>query len=177
MNAILAKIFRFNYRNHLKKRGAQIFNDLQFQDKFVYGNPASLYIGKATYFESGVKINIGENQSATPQLKIGSRVFINSYSMIDCHYKIEIGDCVLIGPYVYIADFNHSTDPQLRQQKINTYAPVHIEDNVWIGAHAIILKGVTIGKNSVIAAGAFVNSNIPSNTIASGNPAKVIKQL
>jgi acetyltransferase-like isoleucine patch superfamily enzyme len=102
-----------------------------------------------------------------------------SNSTIVCWDRVEIGDNVVIGGGCRIWDTNfHSLDAQIRtsgnDQDIRT-APVKIGDNVFIGAGVIILKGVTIGENSIVAAGSVVNKDIPPNTIAAGNPCVVIK--
>lgn len=107
--------------------------------------------------------------------KIGKQVFINSC----CHFQdnggIEIGDGTMLGCRVVIATLNHDINPETR---INaTPKPVKIGKKVWIGANCTILPGVTIGDNSVIGAGSVVVKSIPANSVAVGNPAKVIKHL
>ncbi len=90
--------------------------------------------------------------------------------------KIEIGDACMIAHGVYIsdADWHGIYD---RAEPVGITKPVHIKDNVWIGDSAIICKGVTIGKNSIIGAGSVVTKDIPENSIYAGNPAKFIKNL
>ncbi len=127
--------------------------------------------------ESFVKLNIAGKDAV---LTIDDFVYINSHTIIDCHYSISIGKRVQVGPYCYIGDFDHNISvdvrkPQHRGNKI--YDAVVIEDNVWLGAGVIVLKGVTIGKNSVIAAGAVVVNNIPENVLAAGTPARIIKKI
>lgn len=111
-------------------------------------------------------------------LTLGKNVGISN-STIVCWDRVEIGDNVVIGGGCRIWDTNfHSLDAQIRtsgnDQDIRT-APVKIGDNVFIGGGVIILKGVTIGENSIISAGSVVNKDIPANTIAAGNPCVVIK--
>ncbi|HMP71828.1 MAG TPA: acyltransferase [Kiritimatiellia bacterium] len=106
----------------------------------------------------------------------GARVFlgsgyINSGLRLDCYESIRIGFSVAIGPEVIIRDSdNHSLDDK------PLTAPVVIGDHVWIGARAMILKGVTIGDGAVIAAGAVVTRNIPPGALATGVPARVIRE-
>jgi acetyltransferase-like isoleucine patch superfamily enzyme len=88
---------------------------------------------------------------------------------------ITIEDNVLIGPKVNLITENHPTDPTQRKSLI--LHPIHIKNNAWIGAGATILPGVTIGENSIVAAGAVVNKDVPANTIVGGVPAKIIKAL
>ena len=89
--------------------------------------------------------------------------------------KIKIGNNVLIGAYCTIFDNDfHSSDPNKRLSDDYGTSPVLIEDNVFLGFNCLILKGVTIGENSVIGANSVVINNIPKNAIAIGNPCKVI---
>lgn len=111
------------------------------------------------------KIIIGYRSAVSPNaeisaggiLHIGDKCFINRDCIIAAHEKIEIGDNVTIGPGTYIYDHDHDGNGGYKT------APVKIEDNVWIGAGCTILKGVTIGNNSVIAAGSIITKNVPEN--------------
>ena len=108
-------------------------------------------------------------------ITLGKRVFINSGCCFQDQGGIEIGDDVLIGQQVVIATLNHDLSPEKRGNMMPK--PVKIGNKVWIGAHATILAGVTIGDNSVVAAGAVVTKNVPPNTVVAGVPAKVIKEI
>lgn len=108
-------------------------------------------------------------------IKIGKNVFINSGCCFQDQGGIEIGDDVLIGQQVVIATLNHDLDPSKRKSMLP--APVKIGNRVWIGAHATVLPGVTVGDNAVVAAGAVVTRDVPSNAVAAGVPAKVIKKI
>ena len=88
---------------------------------------------------------------------------------------IVIGDGTFIGHNTVLATLDHDIDPDKRH--LLHPAPIHIGNKVWIGAGVVITKGVTIGDNSIIAAGAVVKHNIPANVIAAGVPAKVIKEI
>ncbi len=91
---------------------------------------------------------------------------------------VTIGSQVILAQHIAVSGMNHTyTDVTLptRKQKVTT-APIVIEDEVWVGANAVITAGVTIGKHSVVAAGAVVTKNIPPYSIAVGNPARVIKK-
>ena len=89
--------------------------------------------------------------------------------------SIKIGNNVLIGAYctIYDNDF-HNPDPAERSMKTRTTKPVVIKDHVFLGLNCIVLKGVTIGENSVIGANSVVITNIPPNSFAMGNPCKVV---
>lgn len=108
-------------------------------------------------------------------IRLGRNVFINH----DCSFLdlggITIEDDVLIGPRVSLVSEDHPVDPKARKTLIPK--PVLIKRNAWIGAGATVLPGVTVGENSVVAAGAVVNKDVPANTVVAGVPAKVIKSL
>ncbi len=110
-------------------------------------------------------------------ITIGAGTFAN-YGLVALDVAaITIGQDVQIGPNVQLLTPTHPIDPELRRAKYEAAKPIVIGDNVWLGAGAIVLAGVTIGENSVIGAGAVVTKNIPANVVAVGNPAKVIRQI
>lgn len=108
-------------------------------------------------------------------ISVGKNVFINAGCCFQDQGGIAIGDGALIGHQVVLATLNHDLNPERRGSM--HAAPIAIGKNVWIGAHATVLAGVTIGDNAVIAAGAVVNRDIPADTVAAGVPAKVIRKL
>ena len=108
-------------------------------------------------------------------IKVGKNVFINSGCCFQDQGGIEIGDDVLIGQQVVLATLNHDLQPSARANM--TPAPIKICDKVWIGAHATILAGVTVGKGAVVAGGAVVTKDVPENTVVGGVPAKIIKTI
>ena len=108
-------------------------------------------------------------------IRVGKNVFINSGCCFQDQGGIEIGDNVLIGQQVVIATINHDFNPYKRANMLP--APVKIGNNVWIGAHATILSGVTIRDNAIIAAGAVVTKDVPQNAVVAGVPAKIIKKI
>lgn len=108
-------------------------------------------------------------------INIGKNVFINHACTFLDMGGITIEDHVQIGPKVNIITENHPIDPERR--KYLDLASVTIKRNVWIGAAATILPGVTVGENSIVAAGAVVNKDVPANSIVGGVPAKLIKNI
>ncbi len=115
------------------------------------------------------QINYGKNT------KIGRNVFIN----FDCTFLdlggIVIEDDVLIAPKVSLLSEGHPISP--KDRKTLTVGKIHIKRNAWIGANATILQGVTIGENSIVAAGAVVSKDVPDNSIVGGIPAKIIQTI
>jgi len=152
------------------------------------------YVIGAKYISIGDNTNIGkrgvitawdsfEKKQYNPEIIIGNFVSIGA----DCHItsinQIIIGNNVLTGTKVTITDNSHgkfslkdlTVPPELRN--LVSDGPVIIEENVWIGDKVTILPNITIGKNSIIGANSVVTKNIPSNSVAVGIPAKVIKSL
>ena len=110
-------------------------------------------------------------------ISVGKRFFANfNFTVLD-EALVTIGDDCFIGPNVGIYTACHSTDPVARNTRQEWALPVTIGDNVWIGGSVTILAGVTIGDNVTIGAGSVVTRDIPSNSIAVGNPCRVIKKL
>lgn len=129
------------------------------------GKPVDESFGMLPPFHTDCGINI----------TVGKNVFINAGCCFQDQGGIIIGDGVLIGHQVVLATLNHELDPNQRGSMHP--APIVIGNNVWIGANATVLPGVTIGDGSVIAAGAVVNRDVPANVVVGGIPAKIIKSI
>ncbi len=157
-----------------------IINSLGEKEAIIVGEN-SVVRGELFIFAHGGRIEIGED------------CYIGQGTRIWSTESIRIGDRVQIAHNVNILDNNsHSLDPTIRYRhykqimtsghpKTNTFdmqsAPVVIEDDVWIGFNSIILKGVSIGKGAVVAAGSVVTKNVPACVIVAGNPATIVKTI
>lgn len=108
--------------------------------------------------------------------RIGRNVFINQNCTFYDLGGIEIADDVLIGPNVSIITSSHPIEPAQRRKGVIA-SPIVIEKNVWIAAGATIIGGVTVGENSVVAAGSVVTQDVPPNTLVAGNPARVVRSI
>ena len=108
------------------------------------------------------------------RIKFGRNVFINHSAIFSASGGIEFEDGVQLAPGVKIATINHDFN---ERHTIYTYGKVTLKKNVWVGMGATICPGVTIGKNSIVAAGAIVTKNVPDNVVVAGVPAKIIKEL
>lgn len=133
------------------------------------GNPIGCYERCTFCVDKGAVLEIGDH------VGVSQAAFVSTCSLrIGNYVKIGGGTCV------YTTDF-HSLDANQRRgmedRKSRKNAPVIIEDNVFIGAKCIILKGVTIGENSIVGAGSLVTKSIPSNEIWAGNPARFIRKI
>lgn len=141
---------------------------------------------KRTQLMKSMFAEIGENCYIEPpfhanwsgrHIHIGSGVYANFNLTIVDDGEVFIGDHVMFGPNVTIATAGHPILPSLRERGIQYNLPIHIGNNVWIGAGAIVLPGVTIGDNSVIGAGSVVTKDIPENVVTVGNPCKVLRAI
>lgn len=167
--------------------------------KYALMDASSSIDSQANIFCSRGGVKIGRNceicgiLTAYPgaKLTIGDYTTIRGSSLVGAALNIKIGNYVIISNNVHIYDNNnHPTDPQKRIElcksgfhsekwrwEYSDSAPIVIEDNVWIGERSAILKGVTIGKGSIVASNSVVTKNVPPYSIAAGNPAIVVKQL
>lgn len=108
---------------------------------------------------------------------IGHHFYSNHNLTILDGAKVTIGNYVFIAPNCVITTAGHAIDAQMRNVGLEIALPITIGNNVWIGANACILPGVTIGDNSIIGAGSVVTKSIPENTIAAGIPCKIIRKI
>jgi acetyltransferase-like isoleucine patch superfamily enzyme len=122
-----------------------------------------------------VRLNIWSDQKEKGRIRIGNYCLICPGVRIGAADDITVGDNCMIASNAYITDSDwHDIYNRITMGKT---APVNIANNVWIGDSAIVCKGVTIGENSIIGAGAVVVDSVPANRVAAGNPAKIVKQL
>lgn len=127
----------------------------------------------------------GENVYVNPPFYIdyGKHIFMgnNVYCNMDCVFldvnTITIGNNVMLGPRVNLFTAGHPIDADVRISDLEFGLPIVIEDKVWIGGNATILPGVTVGENSIVAAGAVVTKDVPANSIVGGNPARLIRMI
>ena len=111
------------------------------------------------------------------QIRVGKRFFANFCLTVLDEALVTFGDDCFVGPNVSIYTACHSTNPVERNTRQEWAKPVTIGNNVWIGGSVTILAGVTIGDNCTIGAGSVVTRDIPANSVAVGNPARVVKQV
>lgn len=128
-------------------------------------------MGKDCYIETPFHANWGINTH------LGDYVYANFNLTLVDDTDIYVGNNVMFGPNVTIATAGHPILPELREKGYQFNIPVHIGNNVWIGAGSIVLPGVTIGDNTVIGAGSVVTKDIPANCVAFGSPCKVVREI
>lgn len=152
-----ALVMQYNNEPDLPKSRAIL------QEILGYVPPENTFIGKPFH------INYGKN------LQLGKNIYININCTMLGLGRITIEDDVLIASSVSISTEAHPNEPNQRLQLFTK--PVHIKQGAWIGMGATILPGVSIGRNSIVAAGAVVVRDVPDDVIVAGVPAKVIKTL
>jgi len=123
-----------------------------------------------------VEIGVWGREEGAGRIEIGNCVLMSPGSRISASDEITIGDGTMFanGAYVTDSDWHTIYDRTKRDERVT---PVHIGRNVWLGDHATVLKGVTIGDNSVVAARAVVSKDVPANVVVAGSPARVVKEL
>ena len=145
---------------------------------------SSIVIGDKCRFRSNVDSNfVGINRpcmvstlSSTAMIDIGPMCGFSG-TVIAANKSIQIGANVLCGGNVTISDTDWHGIKSCERRESGLSANIVIEDNVWIGLNAIVLKGVTIGKNTIIGAGSVVNRSLPPNVIAAGQPSRIVRNL
>lgn len=170
---LASQIFPENTAMYGKKIAQQInqtpienMEEIIALEKKLFGKTGdNIYINPPLYVDYGRHVEIGNN----------------FYANMDCLFldvnKICIGDNVMVGPRVSFYTAGHPTDAEIRIQELEFGLPIVVEDNVWIGGSAVLLPGITVGKNSIVAAGAVVTKDVPENCIVGGNPAKVLRKI
>lgn len=129
-------------------------------------------IGEGCYIEPPLHSNFGGRH-----VHFGKNVYANFNLTLVDDTHIYVGDHTMIGPNVTIASAGHPILPELREKGYQFNMPVHIGKNCWIGAGVIIVPGINIGDNTVIGAGSIVTKDIPANSVAVGNPCRVIREI
>jgi acetyltransferase-like isoleucine patch superfamily enzyme len=169
-----------------KLKNVSLGSNIQF-----YGLPvinryplSKIKVGNGCTFRSDSTNLVGKNKkcilvttSPSASIEIGDNSGFNG-AVIHCADKVVIGNGVLAGFNVLIDDSDHHPiDPAKRHSNAAETNPIIIEDNVWLGINVTVLKGVRIGKNSVIGANSLVLADIPADSLALGNPCRVLKKI
>ncbi|MBI1813696.1 MAG: acyltransferase [Deltaproteobacteria bacterium] len=140
-------------------------------------------IGREVEIAPDLSLLVGLGTPEPPLLRIGDYAHVGPQNIFCVARGLTIGTHVRTGPGVCIYDNDmHPMDPVRRREQNDTMpfiksAPVVIEDDAWIGLHALVLKGVTIGRGAVVAAGAVVTASVPAGCVVAGNPARVVTRL
>ncbi len=156
----------------VKLREFNALSQTDYAGKEKYMKEVFAECGENCYIELPFYANWGGSH-----VHFGSNIYANFGLTLVDDGEIYVGDNVLFGPNVTVATANHPVNPELRALAYQYNKDVHIGRNVWIGANTVIVPGVNIGENCVIGAGSVVTKDIPSNTVAVGNPCRVIREI
>lgn len=152
--------FRYNNISPIERE-----NRKEMINQFFCKTGEEFSIQSPFYCDFGFNISIGEN-------------FFSNYNLVILDVApVTIGDNVLFGPNVSLYTAGHPIHPISRNSGYEYGIPITIRDNVWLGGNVVVTPGVTIGENSVVAAGSVVVKDIPANVVAVGNPCKVIREI
>lgn len=167
-------------------------NDSALATKFKKAGKLIQQYNQVDYDNTGLKISIltellgslneGINIEHNFHCDLGYNIHVGknfyagyNFTVLDM-VVVRIGDNCLIAPNVGLYTAGHNINP-IDRHKSGHASPIYIGNNVWIGGHVVIVGGVTIGDNSIVAAGSVVIKDVPSNTIVGGNPAKIIREI
>lgn len=128
-------------------------------------------IGHDSYIEKDLYVDYGSNTS------IGKNFYANTRLVLLDVAEINIGNNVMFGPNVSLLTAAHPIDAEIRNEGLEYGLSINIQNNVWLGGNVVVNPGITIGSNSVIGSGSVVTKNIPENSIAVGNPARVLRVI
>ncbi len=140
-------------------------------------NFGQISLAQGVALDDGVTLLAVGEPGAMKKITIGADTYINRNTMIDAAHQVSIGRGVGIGPNCYITDHDHGMAPGapvMTQPLVSR--PTVISDGVWLGAGCIVLKGVTIGRNTVVGAGSVVVHDLPADIVAVGRPARVTRK-
>ena len=162
-------------RQWLRLRGVQLGQRCWIQSVEIPRNPWDIALGDEVALDNQVTLLTTGARQATPRIRIGSRTYINRFTLLDASDSIVVGERCMIGPHCYVTDHDHGTSSGagIATQPLNSSA-TSIGDDVWIGAGAIVLKGVSIGGGAVVGAGAVVIHDVPAGAVVVGVPARAV---
>lgn len=140
----------------------------------VLGNDSGrILLGDDVSIDTGARLHVANEAT----LRVGDRVGIGPYNFLNAFDDLTIGDDAMLSPLVNVNCANHGLErSRPMREQYGTYGPVSIGSDCWIGAMVVVLRGVSIGRGSVIGAGSVVTKDVPEYVIAAGVPAKVIRE-
>jgi len=154
-------------------RGASLGEKTRVGRGCVIERPWGLATGARVQIEHGAHIKLVDDHA---RITLGAATFIGFGSELDVELELHIGSHVLIAPGCFITDHSHHHAPDVPIDAQGTHSQtVRIGNDVWLGAHAVVLPGVTIGDGAIVGAGAVVTRDVPPRTIVAGVPARPLR--
>lgn len=171
--ALMSRWRNFYYRS----LGVEIAGYAWLRRIDIPRNFSRIFLANGVALDEGVTLLASGDIGTAKMIVIGENTYINRNTFIDASEQIRIGRGVGIGPRCYITDHDHGTEPDIPiMDQPLVSVPTTICDGVWLGAGCIVLKGVTIGKNTVVGAGSIVVRDLPADIIAEGRPARAVRK-
>lgn len=166
------KLFSLLYIPYLRLLGATVAFSARFYGPIeIRGPAAGVVIEGETTFQKGICFNVGLLGKKMGRIRVGKGVSVGDGTIISSFDEVNISAGTRIAAYSYIIDNDHETP-----DKPPITEPIEIGQSVWLGTHAIILRGVIIGDGAVIAAGAVVTGSVPTKSVVGGVPAKPLSR-
>jgi acetyltransferase-like isoleucine patch superfamily enzyme len=166
------------YTAFVKARVASLGRGSLVRGPATLYNPRVIRIGAGTHIREHVWLNGGRAEGSDIVLNIGDGCSVGRFCQINAAHGVTIEDHVTIADRVYISDIDHefrNRDLPVIAQGVNSKGPVRLKRGCWIGIGAVILPGVTVGRNAVVAANAVVTRDVPDFAVVGGVPARVIQ--
>ena len=174
---MLEKLLIYLLRSESEKRFRSQAKSVKIGIGFVaqISETAKLQFGKNLDFRNYISIWVGKNA----ELKMGENVFMNNFCSVNCLKSIEIGENTIFGEGVKVYDHNHAYSHGNGELNVNrkefTYGAVKIGKNCWLGSNSVVLKGVSIGDNSIIGAGCVIHKDVPANSVIVNKQELILK--
>jgi acetyltransferase-like isoleucine patch superfamily enzyme len=157
----------------LRNRHLDVGRDVEIDPRAFIARGGPVTLGEQTVIRAGAML-----LPSSGSISIGKRTSVNQYAIINGEGGVTIGNSVMVAAFVGMFAGNHNFADiavPISEQGTNSKGGIQIEDDVWIGAHAVILDGVRIGKGSVIGAGAIVTRDVPAYSVMMGVPARRVR--
>jgi len=164
------KVSTFLVKRHLASYGTNLL--AKNRGEIFLGKGAEIHVGNNVLLERQVRFSLGDNA----RVYIGDNTYVSDFSNILALEEISIGKNCAISWHVLFMDTSSHPFGLKGEKPTTKIAPIRVQDHVWIGCRAVILKGVTIGEGAIVANNAVVTKDVPPATLVGGNPARVIKK-
>jgi acetyltransferase-like isoleucine patch superfamily enzyme len=167
------------WRNvYYRLRGVRIHGYVLLRRIEIPRSHSGIELTRGVALDCGVVLLCSGPSGLDFKIRIGERTYINRGTMLDAAEQLILGRECAIGPGCYITDHDHGIAANTAPLDLPLVcSPTVLEDRVWLGAHVVVLKGVTIGEGTIVGAGSVVTRSLPPNCVAAGVPARVLRMI
>lgn len=173
---LLSKALHRGYGRYLGRSFAAFGRGAQINYPALINSPASIEVGARVWIREHAWLNCVAGSTPGPRLVIGEGSYLGRFVHINAYESVVIESSVLISDRVFISDVHHewrNPDVPIIEQGVTAPRPVRLKTGCWIGIGAVIMPGVTIGRNAIVGANAVVTRDVPDHMVALGVPARV----